>query len=105
MEEGKEDKIKQFGAGENAADPLKSAEVPLEFIALHVKRTHALSRSMFVRLGRNCRDHTLVKQKLPGFTSLIGTVHSPEVALRTCDEFVRAGHDRLATIPSLRIKA
>jgi hypothetical protein len=40
VEEGKEDKIKQFGAGENAADPLKSAEVPLEFIALPVKRTH-----------------------------------------------------------------
>ena len=76
MQEGHEDDIEFFEAGEGSTEALEPPEEPLDFIALAVDGFVVLPWLQAVALGRHYRNKAEIQGQLPGLVVLLGAVHN-----------------------------
>ena len=78
MQEGHEDDIEFFEAGEDSTEAFESAEEPLDFIACFIESAVVFSRLDAVGLGMDAGEHSEFQHQLPGFVAFVSAIHNME---------------------------
>ena len=88
-QEGEEDEVELFEAGEDATKAFESTEEPFYFIAFLVEGTIIFPRApMRLDSGRDNWNHAEIENQLPGQVILVGFVHQQGKSIRHRPKFL-----------------
>jgi hypothetical protein len=81
VEEGEEEYVELFEAGEDSSEAFEPAEEPFDLISFSVEAAVVLPRFDAVGLRRHDGDHAQAEHKLSGLIAFVGTIHQQRKAL------------------------